>query len=102
MCTDPSAPLFRERPLVATVSGERVPFLNIDNAATTAPLRAVEDLTAEVMRDYGSIHRGIGYKARLSTQRFDHALDEILSFVGAPRDEYETILTTNTTTAINK
>ncbi len=85
-----------------TLFGASVSFLNLDNAATTAPLQAVAELTAAVMADYGSIHRGFGYKARVSTQRFDDALDTILHFVGASPDAYQPVLTSNTTTAINK
>lgn len=51
---------------------------------------------------YASVHRGNGYKSRLSTQIYEDAHQQVASFVGANPDEHVVIFGKNTTEAINK
>ena len=44
------------------VDGKR--YVNLDNAATTSPLKAVEDGVEKYLTTYGSVHRGSGEKSR--------------------------------------
>jgi hypothetical protein len=41
--------------------------INLDNMASTPPLVAVRDALHEFASWYASLHRGSGYKSRLST-----------------------------------
>jgi selenocysteine lyase/cysteine desulfurase len=51
---------------------------------------------------YSSVHRGMGFKSRLSTEAYDQAHDIIGSFVGADMASNTVIFGKNTTEAINK
>lgn len=88
---------------------ERVPaaggtlrYVNLDNAATTPPLRTVADAVLHAMRTYGSVHRGAGYKARASTATYEAARGELLAFTGADPESNVAIFGRNTTDALNK
>lgn len=59
-------------------------LVNLDNAATTPPLRPVRDTVEDLLPWYGSIHRGAGYKARVCSDAYEGARAEVLRFVGAP------------------
>ncbi len=88
--------------LVPTLSGAAVCYVNVDNAATTPPLRAVVDAVASALPWYGSVHRGSGYKARRSTAAYEAARATVGAFVGADPDRDTVLFTANTTGAINK
>ncbi len=89
---------------------ERVPlergregrYINLDNAATTPPLRAAMDAVLRSVRTYGSVHRGAGYKARVSTAAYEDAHAAILAFAGAEPGTNVAIFGRNTTDALNK
>lgn len=51
---------------------------------------------------YSSVHRGSGYKSRLSTEMYEDARRIVGDFVGADPDEHVVIFGKNTTEAINK
>ena len=51
---------------------------------------------------YSSVHRGAGFKSRVSTTAYDEAHDTIADFVGADRRRNTVIFGKNTTEAINK
>jgi selenocysteine lyase/cysteine desulfurase len=104
--TDVSNP-FRDRivgvdTLVPLLEGRRVPYLNLDNAASTPPLRDVVEAVEQYLPLYSSVHRGAGFKSRLSTKIYDHAHQIVARFVGADPDTNCVIFGKNTTEAINK
>jgi cysteine desulfurase / selenocysteine lyase len=98
---------FRERIvgkdlLMPVLGGRRVPYVNLDNAATTPPLRAVVDEVAQFLPYYSSVHRGSGYKSRVSTAAYDEAHRTVARFVGADPDTAAVVFGKNTTEALNK
>lgn len=77
-----------------------ISYVNLDNAATTPPLIAVEDGVNNYLASYGSVHRGAGIKSKISTDVYENSREVIKSFVNAPEDSYM-IFTENTTGAMN-
>lgn len=77
-----------------------VNYVNLDNAATTPPFRAVLDGVNKYLVSYGSVHRGAGTKSKISTDVYEQSREVIKNFVGAPADSY-VIFTENTTGAMN-
>jgi cysteine desulfurase len=75
-------------------------YINLDNAATTPPLRCVEESVTHFINSYGSVHRGSGYKSKVSTSLYEQSREIIKHFVHAPDDSY-VLLTGNTTGAMN-
>src|SRR5579862_21167 len=73
---------------VRTLAGQVVPYLNVDNAATTPAFALVHAKLMEFLESYGSVHRGSGYKSQVSTETFDAASEVILDFVGANSDKF--------------
>ncbi len=90
-----------DRP-VPLLDGTLTRYVNLDNAATTPPLRDVADAVAAFLPFYSSVHRGSGFKSRLSTLVYDQAHEIIARFVGADPDTNTVIFGKNTTEAINK
>jgi cysteine desulfurase / selenocysteine lyase len=84
------------------VDGQIAPYINLDNAATTPPLRDVLEAVERFLPFYASIHRGTGYKSRVSTAAWDEAHETIARFVGADTSTHTVIFGKNTTEAINK
>jgi len=91
--------LDRRAPLL---DGSTVPYVNLDNAASTPPLRDVVEALERFLPYYSSVHRGTGFKSRLSTVAYDQAHEIIAHFVGADLSTNAVILGKNTTEAINK
>ncbi len=87
---------------VPTLSGRLVPYVNLDNAATTPALVAVMDAIDRYLPFYASVHRGTGYKSRLSTRVYETARDVVGGFVNADPDRDVVVFAKNTTEAINK
>src|SRR3989304_5403951 len=87
---------------VPLLDGRTVPYVNLDNAASTPPLREVMDEIARFMPFSSSIHRGTGFKSRLSTAVYERAHDVIGRFVGADLSNNTVIFGKNTTEAVNK
>ncbi len=87
---------------VPLLDGRQVPYINLDNAATTPALRPVVDTVNEFLHWYASVERGSGLKSRVSTAVYTQARQIVSEFVGAEPDEYTVIFTKNTTEAINK
>ena len=52
---------------VPLLDGRFVPYVNLDNAASTPAFRSVVDAIDEFLPFYSGVHRGTGYKSRLST-----------------------------------
>ncbi len=84
------------------LDGRLAPYINLDNAASTPPLREVLDAVERFLPYYSSVHRGSGFKSRLSTVAYDEAHDTIARFVGADTSRNTVIFGKNTTEAINK
>jgi selenocysteine lyase/cysteine desulfurase len=87
---------------VPVLDGTTVPYLNLDNAASTPALRDVLDAIERFLPYYSSVHRGTGFKSRLSTDAYDHAHRVVAAFVGADPDANTVIFGKNTTEAVNK
>ena len=87
---------------VPLFDGRLAPYINLDNAATTPPLREVVDAIERFLPYYSSVHRGTGFKSRVSTAVYEEAHDTIARFVGADTAGNTVIFGKNTTEAINK
>lgn len=86
---------------VGLADGTHRQYANLDNATTTTPfLKVTRELEAELW-EYGSIRRGAGRKAKLSTARYEEAKATIHRFLNAGDDHY-VVLTANTTGAVNQ
>jgi len=77
-------------------------YLNLDNAASTPPLKAVQQAVDDFLVYYSSIHRGTGFKSQLSTHAYEQARRIMMEFVGANPADHTCIFGKNTTEAINK
>lgn len=87
---------------VPLLNGRLVPYVNLDNAASTPPFIDVVEALHRFLPYYSSVHRGTGFKSRLSTIAYDDAHAIIGRFVGADADSNTVIFGKNTTEAINK
>ncbi|MBN1448475.1 MAG: aminotransferase class V-fold PLP-dependent enzyme [Bacteroidetes bacterium] len=87
---------------VPLLDGRRVPYVFLDNGASTPSFRHVFDVMEEFMPFYSGVHRGTGFKSILATQVFDEAHNIAGSFVGADPDRDTVIFVKNTTEAVNK
>ncbi|HTK66998.1 MAG TPA: aminotransferase class V-fold PLP-dependent enzyme [Pseudonocardia sp.] len=87
-------------PRVPLVTGESVPYANLDLAASAPPLQAVADHVAELLPYYSSVHRGAGYCSQVSTSVLERARDTVGRFLGARTDDV-VVFTRNTTDALN-
>ncbi len=58
---------------VRLLDGKDVPYVNLDNAASTPAFVRVKEKVAEALEIYSSVHRGSGYKSLLSTFLYDTA-----------------------------
>lgn len=87
---------------VPLLDGRLVPYVNLDNAASTPPLRDVMEALERFLPYYSSVHRGTGFKSRLSTAAYDRAHEIVGHFVGADLAANTVIFGKNTTEAINK
>jgi selenocysteine lyase/cysteine desulfurase len=88
--------------LVPLLDGTHVPYLNLDNAASTPALRDVMDAVERFLPWYSSVHRGTGFKSRLSTDAYDRARRVVGAFVGADLERNAVVFGKNTTEAVNK
>ncbi|MHB8074860.1 aminotransferase class V-fold PLP-dependent enzyme [Desulfosporosinus fructosivorans] len=83
-------------------NGQYISAINFDNAASTPPFVSVMEEINNFSKMYSSIHRGTGYKSKLSSQLFEDARSIILKFVNADPRNDTVIYVKNTTEAINK
>lgn len=82
-------------------NGQKVVPINFDNAATTPPLKKVDEFICENIMMYGSIGRG-GQKSAYCTKAYEVSRETILDFFGLDEtDGYEVIYVKNTTEGIN-
>ena len=87
---------------VPLLDGRLAPYIFLDNAASTPPLRDVIEAVERFLPYYSSVHRGTGFKSRLSTVAYDQAHEIIGRFVGTDLNINTVIFTKNTTEAVNK
>lgn len=87
---------------VPLLDGRLAPYIFLDNAASTPPLRDVVEAVERFLPYYSSVHRGTGFKSRLSTVAYDQAHEIIGRFLGADLNINTVIFTKNTTEAVNK
>jgi selenocysteine lyase/cysteine desulfurase len=76
--------------------------INFDNAATTPPFVSVLQEISSFAPYYSSIHRGAGYKSKLSSEKYENARKTVMDFVGADQKRDVVIFVKNATEAINK
>ena len=87
---------------VPLLNGDEVEYVNLDNAASTPPLADVVEALDEFLPFYSSVHRGTGFKSRLSTEAYERAHEIVARFFGADPEYHTVIFGKNTTEAINK
>ena len=74
---------------------------NLDNAATTPALACVVARVLELLPWYGSINRGAGVRARVSSDAYEGSRATVHRLVGARADQ-SVVFTRNTTDGLNK
>jgi selenocysteine lyase/cysteine desulfurase len=84
------------------LDGRLAPYIHLDNAASTPPLADVVDAIDAFLPYYSSVHRGTGFKSRVSTDAYDEAHEVIARFVSADAEGNIVIFGKNTTEAVNK
>ncbi|MDR2971954.1 MAG: aminotransferase class V-fold PLP-dependent enzyme, partial [Bacteroidales bacterium] len=83
------------------------PAINLDNAATTPPFKAVIEEINEKLCWYGSIGRGVGHKSSYSSEVYEKGREIVKEFVGINRKseefkDYSVIYINHTTEGMNK
>lgn len=86
---------------VPLFDGKRVRYVNLDSAASTPALVRVQRAVENFLPWYSSVHRGAGYKSRLSTHLYEHAREVVLRFVSASPASHVVVFVRNTTEALN-
>ncbi len=84
------------------LDGRSRPYVNLDNAATTPPLRCVLDHLYRCAGWYGSVHRGTGFKSLLSNEALHLSRERVGAFVGADPAYHTVVFCANTTDALNR
>ena len=87
---------------VPLLDGSSTRYVSLDNAASTPAFQEVLETVQRFMQFYSSVHRGTGFKSRISTIAYDQAHKIIARFVGADPITNTVIFGKNTTEAINK
>jgi cysteine desulfurase/selenocysteine lyase len=87
---------------VPLLNGKHVPYVYLDNAASTPTLQPVLDTLNEFMQWYSNIHRGTGFKSLLSTHYFEMAREVVAEFFKISTRDHLVIFGKNGTEAINK
>jgi len=91
--------LNRKTPLL---DGSTITYVNLDNGASSPPMKDAVEALDVFMPYYSSVHRGTGFKSRLSTKAFDEAREIIAEFVKADLTNNTVIFGKNASEAINK
>jgi selenocysteine lyase/cysteine desulfurase len=87
-------------PEVALPDGRRLPFVNLDYAATAPVARVAAEAVQALLPWYGSVHRGAGALSQQTTLAYERARQTIGDFLGC-RPGDEVVFTRNTTDAMN-
>lgn len=105
-----SGPDDATRPLVRAVGagvrlpcldGVERPYVDLDGAASTPASVAVSAAVDAFLPSYSSVHRGAGYKSRLSTTAYEAARHLALRHAGREGGTHTAIICRNTTEALN-
>ena len=91
--------LDRKTPLL---DGSTVSYVNLDNGASSPPMIDSVNALDNFMPYYSSVHRGTGFKSRLSTRAFEEAREIIADFVNADLTKNTVIFGKNASEALNK
>src|SRR5437588_12448717 len=86
---------------VPLFDGKRMRYVNLDSAASTPSLVKVQQAVQDFLPWYSSVHRGAGYKSRLSTHLYEHARDAVMRFSHANPATHVVVFVRNTTEALN-
>jgi selenocysteine lyase/cysteine desulfurase len=84
------------------VLGGRRRYVNLDNAATTPALGPVRDAVDRFLPMYSSVHRGTGWKSRVSTEVYEESRRIVGAFLGADPALDTVIYGKNATEMVNK
>ncbi|HYL08608.1 MAG TPA: aminotransferase class V-fold PLP-dependent enzyme, partial [Candidatus Udaeobacter sp.] len=87
---------------VPILGGRTVTGINFDNAASTPPLKRVRDQVTGFSDLYSSVHRGTGYKSRMSTDAYEHAREQVAQFLHVDAATQVVIFVKGTTDALNR
>ena len=87
--------------MVPVVGGGTRRYVNLDNAASTPTLKPILEKVNEFLKWYSNVHRGTGFKSKLSSWAFDQSRDRVVRFVNADPKEQVVLFSRNTTEAIN-
>src|SRR5690349_21349134 len=87
---------------VPMIGGSTAAGINFDNAASTPPLTHVRDVVMGFSDLYSSVHRGTGYKSRLSTEAYEQARELVAKFLGVDETDQVVIFVKGTTDALNR
>jgi cysteine desulfurase/selenocysteine lyase len=87
---------------VPLLDGTQQTYINLDNAASTPALLAVQQTVDHFLTYYSSVHRGTGFKSQLATHAYEQSRHITLRFLGADPAEHTCIFVKNTTEAVNK
>lgn len=87
---------------VPVYGGSEVTGINLDNAASTPPLKRVRDAVNAFAEVYSSVHRGTGYKSRFSTEAYELAREQVARFLSIDEDKQVVIFVKGTTDALNR
>ncbi|HVB21194.1 MAG TPA: aminotransferase class V-fold PLP-dependent enzyme [Ktedonobacteraceae bacterium] len=86
---------------VPLYDGRSIPYVNLDSAASTPALVKVRQAIEDFLPWYSSVHRGTGYKSRLSTHLYEHAREVVMRFVHGNPATHEVVFVRNATEALN-
>ena len=88
---------------VPCIDGVQRRYVNLDAAASTSALAAVASRLHDFVPWYSSVHRGAGYKSRVTTEAYERARAAMLGFAQRPADGTDiAVICRNTTEAINQ
>ena len=87
---------------VPVYGGATATGINFDNAASTPPLNRVRDMVTTFSDLYSSVHRGTGYKSRLSTEAYEQARELVARFLNVDEKDQVVIFVKGTTDALNR
>lgn len=77
-------------------------YIDFDNAASTPALRSVVEKITQFLPWYGNVHRGAGFKSKLSSWAFEQVRARVARFAGADPERQVVLFSRNTTESINQ
>lgn len=86
---------------VPCLDGVERRYRDLDCAASTPAAAAVARVVDELLPGYSSVHRGAGYKSRLSSLAYDRARQQVLAHAGRDGAGQVAVICRNTTESLN-